>query len=100
MSTLISLGIGLAVAVAIFYGGILYERRENLAAQNQQLKNDANVVTEIEVKDDGRKAKVVEIIKVVKESPQSIDWFNQPMPDTALHGLHDAGIRTRPETNR
>lgn len=99
MSTLVSIGIGIALACGIFYGGMLYERRENLAVQNQQLKDDAVAVSGIEEKDDARKAKVVEIVRVVKESPEAVDWFSQPMPGAACDGLRAAGVRARPEAD-
>lgn len=88
--------LGVGIAIAIFFAGVEYQRRAALSVQIEQLKDDAKAVTAIDTKDEKRQTDVKTIVQVVRESVPVDDCLNRPMPDAALDGLLNAGIRARP----
>lgn len=86
--------IGAAAICMVFYAGMRFEQSRNANAQIAQLKTDANSVIAIKEKDDEKKQKVDNQVRIVRE--KAPDWSGVALPDAVLGGMRDAGISTKP----
>jgi hypothetical protein len=92
MTYFVAFVLGAASLFGAFYTGMQYEQSLQRKAQVVVLQQDAKELPKIEAKDNERKLKIVERIKLVKESVPVGDCFNLPLPDAAIVGLRDAGL--------